>query len=57
MLPSTSTSTCPDELVDRLRWRSRDNQVDVWLLCWTPENDTGFHDHDASSGGGGGGER
>jgi len=50
MLPSTSTSTCPDELVDRLRWRSRDNQVDVWLLCWTPENDTGFHDHDASSG-------
>ncbi len=24
--------------------------MDVWLLCWTPENDTGFHDHDISSG-------
>src|SRR4029079_10827447 len=23
---------------------------DVWLLCWTPENDTGWHDHDISSG-------
>jgi hypothetical protein len=28
----------------------RDAHVDVWLLCWTPENDTGFHDHDVSSG-------
>jgi hypothetical protein len=28
----------------------RDANVDVWLLCWTPENDTGFHDHDISSG-------
>ncbi|MCW2758852.1 MAG: cysteine dioxygenase [Nocardioidaceae bacterium] len=28
----------------------RDNHVDVWLLCWTPENDTGWHDHDISSG-------
>ena len=28
----------------------RDSHVDVWLLCWTPENDTGFHDHDISSG-------
>ena len=28
----------------------RDAHVDVWLLCWTPENDTGFHDHDLSSG-------
>lgn len=28
----------------------RDTHVDVWLLCWTPENDTGFHDHDVSSG-------
>jgi hypothetical protein len=28
----------------------RDTHVDVWLLCWTPENDTGFHDHDTSSG-------
>jgi quercetin dioxygenase-like cupin family protein len=28
----------------------RDSHVDVWLLCWTPENDTGWHDHDCSSG-------
>lgn len=28
----------------------RDDYVDVWLLCWTPDNDTGFHDHDISSG-------
>jgi quercetin dioxygenase-like cupin family protein len=28
----------------------RDLHVDVWLLCWTPENDTGWHDHDVSSG-------
>ncbi|POM24683.1 Cysteine dioxygenase [Actinomadura rubteroloni] len=28
----------------------RDEFVDVWLLCWTPENDTGWHDHDVSSG-------
>ena len=28
----------------------RDGHVDVWLLCWTPENDTGWHDHDISSG-------
>lgn len=28
----------------------RDSHVDVWLLCWTPENDTGWHDHDVSQG-------
>lgn len=28
----------------------RDAHVDAWLLCWTPENDTGWHDHDSSSG-------
>ena len=28
----------------------RDAYVDVWLLCWTPVNDTGWHDHDISSG-------
>ena len=28
----------------------RDAHVDIWLLCWTPENDTGWHDHDTSSG-------
>ncbi|WP_078624423.1 cysteine dioxygenase [Streptomyces monomycini] len=28
----------------------RDTYVDVWLLCWTRQNDTGWHDHDLSSG-------
>ena len=28
----------------------RDTHVDIWLLCWTPQNDTGWHDHDISSG-------
>jgi hypothetical protein len=28
----------------------RDAHVDVWMLCWTPRNDTGWHDHDISSG-------
>jgi hypothetical protein len=28
----------------------RDDHVDVWLLCWTRANDTGWHDHDISSG-------
>ncbi|WP_128801018.1 MULTISPECIES: cysteine dioxygenase family protein [unclassified Streptomyces] len=28
----------------------RDEYVDVWLLCWTRQNDTGWHDHDISSG-------
>ena len=29
----------------------RDEQAEVWLICWTGEDhDTGFHDHDISSG-------
>ena len=28
----------------------RDDHVDVWLLGWTTEGDTGWHDHDLSSG-------
>ena len=28
----------------------RDEFVDVWLLCWMPGDDTGWHDHDTSSG-------
>lgn len=28
----------------------RDDHVDVWLLCWKVENDTGWHDHDISAG-------
>jgi predicted metal-dependent enzyme (double-stranded beta helix superfamily) len=29
----------------------RDEHVDVWLLCWSRDHDTGFHDHDLSAGG------
>jgi hypothetical protein len=28
----------------------RDEYVDIWLICWRPGNDTGWHDHDISSG-------
>jgi hypothetical protein len=28
----------------------RDGHVDLWVLCWTAQNDTGWHDHDVSSG-------
>lgn len=28
----------------------RDPHLDVWLICWTNQQDTGFHDHDVSSG-------
>jgi predicted metal-dependent enzyme (double-stranded beta helix superfamily) len=24
--------------------------VEVWLICWMPGHDTGFHDHDHSAG-------
>ena len=27
-----------------------DEQVEIWLICWMPGHDTGFHDHDLSSG-------
>lgn len=25
-------------------------EVEAWLICWMPGQDTGFHDHDLSSG-------
>lgn len=28
----------------------RDEHLDVWLLCWSRDHDTGFHDHDLSGG-------
>jgi quercetin dioxygenase-like cupin family protein len=28
----------------------RDANIDVWVLCWTPSSDTGWHDHDTSAG-------
>ena len=27
-----------------------DPNVTVWLICWMPGQDTGFHDHDGSAG-------
>lgn len=26
------------------------DEATVWLLCWSPGHDTGFHDHDGSAG-------
>ena len=28
----------------------RDDDVDIWLLCWNTVDDTGWHDHGDSSG-------
>ena len=28
----------------------RDDEVEVWLICWMHDHDTGFHDHDLSGG-------
>jgi predicted metal-dependent enzyme (double-stranded beta helix superfamily) len=28
----------------------RDDDVEVWLICWMEDHDTGFHDHDLSGG-------
>ncbi|MDQ3867303.1 MAG: cysteine dioxygenase family protein [Actinomycetota bacterium] len=28
----------------------RDVHLDVWLICWLNQQDTGLHDHDVSSG-------
>jgi predicted metal-dependent enzyme (double-stranded beta helix superfamily) len=29
---------------------ARNDHVSVWLICWSDEHDTGFHDHDLSAG-------
>ncbi len=29
----------------------QDDELTVWLLCWGPGHDTGFHDHDVSGAG------
>ncbi|HVO53333.1 MAG TPA: hypothetical protein VMT37_02865 [Solirubrobacterales bacterium] len=28
----------------------RDEHLDLWLICWSRDHDTGFHDHDLSAG-------
>ncbi len=38
----------PDERVYSELYR--DVHLDVWLICWDREQDTGFHDHDTSCG-------
>ena len=27
----------------------RTSDVNAWLICWSEDHDTGFHDHDASA--------
>ncbi len=29
----------------------QDDDVTIWLICWGPGHDTGFHDHDVSGAG------
>jgi len=26
-----------------------DEQIDAWLICWSEDHDTGYHDHDLSA--------
>jgi len=28
----------------------REPELEVWAIAWLPDNDTGWHDHEASSG-------
>lgn len=35
-----------DTRVYELIWA--DEQVNAWIICWTEDQDTGFHDHDVS---------
>ena len=28
----------------------RDEHMAIWLICWSEDHDTGFHDHDRSAG-------
>jgi quercetin dioxygenase-like cupin family protein len=37
----------PDERVYELIWEDED--VNAWLICWSEDHDTGFHDHDESA--------
>jgi quercetin dioxygenase-like cupin family protein len=37
----------PGQRTYELLWE--DETVNVWLLCWSQDHDTGFHDHDVSS--------
>jgi quercetin dioxygenase-like cupin family protein len=39
----------PEERVYALLHRDAD--VEIYLVCWMPDHDTGFHDHDESAAG------
>jgi quercetin dioxygenase-like cupin family protein len=36
-----------EERVYEMIWD--DNEVNAWLICWSEDHDTGFHDHDVSA--------
>jgi len=38
-----------DARVYELIWEDED--VNAWVICWTEDQDTGFHDHDESAAG------
>lgn len=40
-----------DETERFYRQLYRDPNLDVWLICWTSGQGTGYHDHDRSAGG------
>ena len=37
----------PNQRIYELLWD--DENVNAWLICWSQDDDTGFHDHDASA--------
>jgi quercetin dioxygenase-like cupin family protein len=37
----------PDKRTYGLIWE--DDDVNAWVLCWSTDHDTGFHDHDVST--------
>jgi predicted metal-dependent enzyme (double-stranded beta helix superfamily) len=39
-----------DPVERRYHELSRDDDVSVWLVCWSGKQDAGFHDHDRSPG-------
>jgi predicted metal-dependent enzyme (double-stranded beta helix superfamily) len=39
-----------DSIQRTFRQLLRDEHLDVWLICWSHDHDTGFHDHDLSAG-------
>lgn len=37
----------PNQRIYELLWD--DESVNAWLICWSQDDDTGFHDHDVSA--------